>query len=465
MKRTPQKTKKTAAEREAERRQRAAEWWNRVIVYYLNQMYHREVDRQVEKYRPQLLTEYMIEYFREQRTAERLLAKQREEMEALIPFRFGQYSAVELLEKMDELDEDPDSPFRGLLKDLKESPAAKEKIERSLSRCVEEAPAQILSRGRGRRNAVHIRPKSLPGAGEEEPEEPPRDPAEAEKEHERLRCELTFLRGVAPKHIYRNLCAGLIKQGRLKETDEDLLPPPPEEGEVTYGEYVTRHQALPREKEGELGNLDELLTSAAYMLAAYEQKDESLFSEKRADARAMQLSGSKAFRLYMKEHPGSLLAAAQNTGLEATHADLTALDKELTARDDALAAVHDALRAGSTGQTAAYHKMMNGLDRFLASREEPSKKERDALALELARFVLTEGDPKHPHYCREGALQAKRALQLLLPEKEFQKFLETANEKRPPEERLSPERPEDLVSKPPEPAQEPEAPLLTKPQQ
>ena len=44
---------------------------------------------------------------------------------------------------------------------------------------------------------------------------------------------------------------------------------------------------------------------------AAEQKDEPVFDEKKAEARAMELTGSKAFRQYMKLHPGSLLAAAQ----------------------------------------------------------------------------------------------------------------------------------------------------------
>ena len=65
MKKIPPKTRKTSAELEAERKRRAAEWWNRVIVYYLNQMYHREVDRQVEKYRPKLLVEQLAEYYHE----------------------------------------------------------------------------------------------------------------------------------------------------------------------------------------------------------------------------------------------------------------------------------------------------------------------------------------------------------------------------------------------------------------
>ncbi|MBR4691538.1 MAG: hypothetical protein IKP17_02140 [Oscillospiraceae bacterium] len=440
MKKNSPTIKKDPAAAEAERKRREAEWWNRVIVYYLNQEYHREMDRQVEQNRPQLITEYMINYFREKHAAEKLLAE-REKQEGLFAIGFGEFTAVELLEKIDDLGKEQNSPFRELLNDIREDPKATDKIERSLSRCVTEAPQQILARGR--RNAVHLRP----GRMQDSPPPAAQDPAEAEREHERLRLELTFLRSVAPKHIYRNLCAGLVKQGRLKEGDGDLLPPPPEDGEVTWGEYVVRHQALPREEEGELGNLDELYTSAAYMLAAYEQKDSPLFSEKLADARAMQLSGSKAFRLYMKEHPGSLLAAAQNTGLEATHGDLTALDRELEARDEALGVVRDALRDKSSGQTAAYHRSMNALDRFLSSPEEPSKKERDALALSMAQYVMTEGDPKHPSYRREATLQFTRALQILLPEKGFRKLLETVNEKRSPEEQITPEKLETLAAK------------------
>ena len=75
MKQNPPR-KKTAAELEKERRLRDAQWWQKVIIYYLNQMYHDEVDRQVEKYRPKLLVEYMADYIREQKTIQKLAEKQ-----------------------------------------------------------------------------------------------------------------------------------------------------------------------------------------------------------------------------------------------------------------------------------------------------------------------------------------------------------------------------------------------------
>ena len=452
-KNSPQITRKTAAEVEEERKRRAAEWWNKVIVYYLNQMYHAQVDAEIEKYRPKLLVEQLLEYYHEQNTVDLLNKKEP-----------GKLSAMEILERMQAFQEE-DSPFRDLYRDIKEDPTARDKIERSMSRCVEEAPKRILARKH--RNAVHVRMKPHP---EEEghKEEEAIDPEEARREEERLRYEMTFLRTVMPPKLYRQLCEGLVKQGRMKDPELDFLDIPEEEkGEVTYEDYVERHRALPRAREGELGNVDELFTAAAYMLAAYEQKDELSFDEKAADARAMEISGSKAFRQYMKSHPGSLLAAAQNTGLEATQGEIDTLNWELKKRDDALASVHDAFRTKASGQTAAYHQTMNALGRFLRNAEEPSKKEKDALSMTLAQYILTEGDPKNPNYCREGGLQAARALQILLPEKDFQKFLETANEKRSPEDTITVEKLAALAAEPPEAApqkaSELEPPVLKRP--
>ena len=428
--------KKTAAELEEERKRREAEWWNKVIVYYLNQMYHREMDAQMEKYRPKLLVEHVAEFIREQKLLRRLSEK-----------KPGEYSALELLQKMQAFQEE-DSPFRDLYQGIKESPDSEEKLAGALSRVVEEAPKRIL--GRGRRNAVHIRGDRRTVA--EAPQEERPDPEKDRQEELRLRYEMSFLRAVMPPILYQQLCRKLVEQGRIKDPEKDLIVRPEERSGPTREEFIERHRVLPRQGEGGLENLDELYTSAAYMLAAYEQRDALEFDEKKADARAMELSGSKAFRSYINSHPGSLLAAAQNTGLEATHQTITELERTQRERDETLASVRDGMRAKASGKSAEYHQLVNSIDRFLKNPDEPTQKQKDTLSMALARYVMTEGDPKNPAYERESSLQAVRGIRALLPEREFQMFLISTNLKRGPDDQITAEKLDVLAARPPEAA-------------
>ena len=414
----------TPAEREKERKRREEAWRKILIAYYLNLEFREKQEQEIREYKPQLLIAHLAAYIREQRLLQKLMEKEP-----------GRLSAMELLEKMERFQEE-DSPFRRLLRDIKENPAAEEKINRSLSECIAEAPARILKRGRS--GGFHVKGDKLKKLGlVPEDGQPAQDPAE----EERTRYEMAFLRCVMPPELFRKLCSEMVKQGRMKDPEREFLFVPEEVPGLTCEEYVAQHKAEPREREGELGNQDEVLTSAAYMLAAFEQKDAGVFDEKKADARAMELSGSRAFKAYIDEHPGSLLAAARNTGVEAVHRELTALDAEIRRRDGILCEVRDAMRAKSGGKSAAYHQVMNGISRFLHLVGEPEQQDKDALALKLAKFVMTEGDPKSPDYEKNTCLQATRALQAMLPEKDFKVFLVKANEKRPPEEQL---RPEDL---------------------
>ena len=151
----------------------------------------------------------------------------------------------------------------------------------------------------------------------------------------------------------------------------------------------------------------------------------------------MELSGSKAFRVYVNSHPGALLGAARGTGLEVTHRQFTALEKKLRTRDDTLTAVRDALKARSTGRTAAYHRMVNALDRFVSAPEEPPQRGKEELSLQLAQFVMTEGNPNDQGYDWETAMLAAKALKTVLPGKDFDAFLMQANLSRPGEDKLS----------------------------
>ena len=417
----------TPAEQEEERKKLDAAWQQKLVVYYLNEMYHEEKEREEAKYRHEPFAVYMAQYVKERRLIHKLYEKMA-----------GQLSPVELLEKMDGFQEE-DSPFRALLKNIKEHPQEEEQITKSLNRCVEEAPVRILNRTR-RANAMRKkRAANKPEEQKAEEEQRRQD----RREEERMRYEMTFLRCVMPPELYKQLCGQLTKEGRMVDPARDFLfvPEQAEKSGATYEEYIARHMASPREREGQLGNMDEICTAAAYMLAAHEQKDSADFDEKEADLRAMELSGSKAFRAYMQSHPGSLLAAARNTGIEATHRELTALDLSLTKRDGVLASVRDAMHRNASGNTADYHKLMNALDRFVSSAEEPAEQVRNALCLSLAQFVMTEGNPTNIHYKKENCEMAARALKALLPKKDFDAFLTTANQSRAAGQKL---RAEDL---------------------
>ena len=428
----------TPAEKEAERKRQEELWWQKVITYYLNQMYHAEVDREVEKGGASTLPllSAMAEYVHEQHVLEKLYEKQP-----------GQLSAYEILEKMDKFQEE-DSPFRTLLTDIRESrekpedPEAKEKAERSLSRCVAEAPVQIVNRTR-RANAMRKK------RAEQHPEEAP--PVPDPREEERTRYEMTFLRAVMPPELYRQLCEELTRQGREVDPMKDFLSIPEQEPVgPTYEEYTAMHKVDPVEKDGRIDNMDAIVTSAAYMLAAWEQKDEPDFDARAADARAMELSGSKGFLSYVNSHPGSLLAAARNTGVDATHREMMALDRSIQKRDAVLGSVADAMKRASSGKTAAYHQVMNAVRRFADAPNDPSEQERSALGLKLAQYVMTEGNPNSPYYKKENAVLAARAMKVLLPRRDFEAFLATANQGRTEEQLLRSEELEGPVPAVPE---------------
>ena len=225
------------------------------------------------KYRPKpVLLSAVTAYIREKRLADKLREK-----------KPGQLSGLELLERLDKFQE-ADSPFRSLLKDLRESPEQEEKIQQSVARVLEEAPQRIL--GRGRRNALHVK---RPGQAPEPQPLPEPDP----EEEERTKCEMAFLRTVMPPALYQKLCQEMIRQGRMRELGWEVPELPERERiGVTYAEYSALHTAELAEKDGKPANMDEVFTAAAYQLAAFEQKDSEHFDEKKADARAMELSGS-----------------------------------------------------------------------------------------------------------------------------------------------------------------------------
>ena len=263
---------------------------------------------------------------------------------------------------------------------------------------------------------------------------------------------MTFLRSIMEPERYRQLCDALSKMGRQVDPMKDFLFIAVQDRErsgPTYEEYTAMHKVNPVERNGKLANMDEIVTSAAYMLAAFEQKDEPDFDAKAADARAMELSGSKGFRAYVGSHPGSLLAAARNTGIAATHREMTAMEESIRKRDEVLTSVADAMQRSSSGKTASYHQVMNAIKRFAASPDDPPEQARNDLSMKLAQYVMTEGNPASPHYKKEDAMLAARALKALLPRNDFEAFLTTANAGRGQGEKLKASELEGPV--PPEP--------------
>jgi len=415
----------TPAEKEIERKKREEAWWNKVLLWYLNQQYHAEQAR--EEALNFASSSYLAEYMH-------YFTLQRDLPMSLFVKKPGQMSPVELLEKMQEFEE-ADSPFYQLMQDLRKAPGGSERVDRAINRCVIEAPEHIIRRVR--HNSVLIE-----SGGERDPEEEEL----ARREELRLQYEMTFLRSLMPPELFKKLCQGLTEQGRLTDPDREFLfvaDQAPERERMSFDEYTAMHTVSPREKDGELGNRDEIFTAAAYQLAACEQKEDDSVDVRKADARAMQISGSRTFHAYMSGHPGSLLAAARGTGLDAIYEEYMMQDAKLRARDLALGAARDALREGAVGRSAAYHRMVNSLDRFLSAKREPLKVETDALAMDLAKFVMTEGDPRDPNYRRESCLQAAFALRALVPNRDFITFLDTVNETRPEEAKL---RTEDIVA-------------------
>ena len=424
----------TAARERARKKREEEARWAKILAMYMMQQWEEKKQKELEEIRSKL---DFRAFFRElkkdgESQAERLLRKEP-----------GKLNSFELLQEMDRYQE-ADSPFRRLYQTMLDRPEAGQEIDDAVADCVRVAPQRILDREKRRRERMSMGGKP--------------DPDRDAGEERRLQCEMTFLRSVMPAALYAELCRELTRQGRITDPDKDFqYIADPEARSDGYAAYVARHSVDPSEKAGRLGNSDAVFTAAAYMLAAWEQKGAERFDEKRADARAMVLFGSKAFLSYMKEHPGALLAAARNIGVEVTHDEVITLDAKLRQRDDRLRGLRDNLRLRASGKSAAYYQMMNGLDRFLKSAEEPSREQQETLVRQLAAYAVTEGDPKHPDYDRDAALQSIAAARELCSSRDFSLLLDTVNRQRGENARI---RPEDLdaAARPKEPEIQPEPP-------
>ena len=250
---------------------------------------------------------------------------------------------------------------------------------------------------------------------------------EAAARYDRLmRLKLGFLRRVMPQALFHELCQGLAREGHV--VNLALLDIPDRNpARMTYMDYVNAKMTQMQVHNGRLVNADNVYTSAAYMLAAYEQKDLPLFNAARTDERARELFGSKAFRVYLDSHPGSLVAAAQNTFLDITHDGLIELEEKIAARDAVLDTMSKSLRSRASGQTANYHRMLNKIERFVKSPVEPSDADKKALIGAIGDYVLKDCAPGSEVADEEGLRDAMCAAGALLPEDSFMKLLEQVN--------------------------------------
>ena len=400
----------TPEEEERDRKKRERQYWEKILAYYMMQKWEKEQKQEEKKIDVHPVDLFMIHVTQGRDLAELIFEKQP-----------GRKSLFELLEDMEPFQEE-DSPFRSLLHTMRERPEDKQGVKSALEECIRVAPARILDRQRalGRNNG-------------------PENEIRRAEEERRLEGEMCFLRGVMPRDLYLMLCRELTLQGRITDPERDFLYVPDRESRVTYEQYTARHRTEPQEREGKLSNADQVFTSAAYMMAAWEQRNEAVFDERKADARAMELFNGRAFRTYMDRHPGSLLAAARNTGLDIISTDLAAEDADLARRSAMLRSARDTLKPAAAGKPAAFQRMANALDRCVSADGGLPEEDLSGLKGRLAEYVLSE-DPKSEEYDRKCVVGAMRALKALMPEQDFSRFLNVVNHAREPGDQIDGEQ-------------------------
>ena len=414
------------------KRKEEEEWYRKLIAYFMMKKYYVQQEA--------IQNQYSMEI------GDMLLTMARDLWKAgifrnLFVKKSGELSPLELL---DQLEPKEGSAYFTLQREMKRQPRDARKLNMALTRVVVEAPPRLIRREeeeRRRREEWHRKnPHKRYELVKDE---------RARLYEERLECEMVLLRMVMPPELYQKLCKELEKQGRQFNIEKDFLRVPDkkrelwekakqakeeekQKAELQYQKYTEEKKTDPKEKAGKLINSDDVFTAAAYMLAAYEQKDAAVFDDKKADARAMEISGSRAFRTYMKGHPGSLMAAARNVGVEATHDGIEALSQDLDRRDAILVEARDSLKRMSSGKTECFHRMLNMLNRYVDSDVEPTEQERSGLVTALGNYITTDCAPGSREMDRACFGQAMRSVKALLSERDFDTVIEKVNEGRYP---------------------------------
>ncbi|MBQ7713366.1 MAG: hypothetical protein IJT71_00565 [Oscillospiraceae bacterium] len=412
---------------ELREKRRREQWWRKVLAYYMMDTY---VTKQDEKARAAAITAYQAtsRFVEEHGLVNRLFQ----------PTRDGR-SAAELFQELAQ-DEQPDSPLGELAAELRREPHSDEKLSRSLTRVIVEQPARMIQEERQEqeRRADWRRAHPLADDGilpDFEIAEQQRVSRYEAKKSKTLTALGAFL---TPDQL-RELEAVLAAQHRdlaAEERAAEQAQPEQRRQTLTFAQYVEQKklpaEVILEEKVGQLAHSGEIYTAAAYMIAAYEQKDKKEFDPQKADMRAMQLSGSRAFKAYMKGHPGSLIAAAKGTAVEETRDGVAALDADLSRRDAILQETRDSLKHMATGKTPAFHRMLNALDRFVNEDTEPTPQERAGVVHALADYIATDCAPGNRAYSKDCFTEAMRSVKALVPEQDFAKVVEQVNVGREP---------------------------------
>lgn len=334
------------------------------------------------------------------------------------------------------LDEPPDSPLGELIAEVRRNPRSEKKLTAALTRVIAEEPPRMLADAQKERErraewrSKHA--KEAKAAGDFEIID-----AEEARYEARLQKKMAFLSAVMPPELYKELSQKLAGGEYTIDVDQPDERKKEKDRKHDYKGYVKDRRVEPEKESGKFANAADVYSAAAYMLAAWEQKDAPEFDEAKADARAMELSGSRAFKAYMKGHPGNLLAAASGTAVGETYNGITALDTDLSRRDAILTDARDSLKHMASGKTRRFHTMLNALDRFVNADTEPSKQERNELAVSLADYICTDCAPDSREADSACFKQAMRAVKALLPEKDFEKVVEQVNVDRSPKVRAA----------------------------
>ena len=398
---------------EKRRKKERQEWWRKILAYY---MMEKIAD---EKRKAEILRNYAMYH-----TA---IVIEEGMLSLLFRKEPGRMSAMEILEQME--DEDLDSPFGKLLQKVRKEPVSEKETEEAIAEVIDKAPPLILRDVKTERERQEALIQQEKAKQEQNPEARPA-PWEPDQQAIRfgrqLRLKLAFLKQVMPAPLFGELVGALAREGHVVNVNALDIPDPPQL-RVTYQSYIAEKQARLQVHNNRFVNADNVYTSAAYMLAAYEQKNMPVFNAERADERARELFGSKAFRVYLDTHPGSLVAASQNTFLDITHEGLMKLETEIAVRDETLAAVSRSLRRNASGQTANYHRMLNKMERMAASPVEPSDAEKKALITAIGDYVLKDCAPGSQVGDEAAMKEVLCAARVLMPEERFGRLLEQVN--------------------------------------
>ncbi|MBQ7713364.1 MAG: hypothetical protein IJT71_00555 [Oscillospiraceae bacterium] len=411
---------------ELREKRRREQWWRKVLAYYMMDTY---VTKQDEKARAEAMTAY--------RAAERLV-EERGLVNRLFKKRGNAPSAAELFLELGK-DEQPDSPIGELAAELRKQQPSEEKLKSAVERVIVEEPVRMLEaerREQERRAEWRRTHPHYTDAAESETIELQR----IARYEDRKGKKMSIFRELMPPEQFRELQALLAAQHRDIEAEERAAeqeqPQAQQRQTPTFAQYVEQKklpaEVILEEKAGQLARSGEIYTAAAYMIAAYEQKDEKEFDAEKADLRAMQLSGSRAFKAYMKGHPGSLIAAAKGTAVAETRDGVAALDADLKRRDAILRETRDNLKKLATGKTPAFHRMLNALDRFVNEDTEPTPQERAGVVHALADYIATDCAQGSREFDDACFTQAMRSVKALVPEQDFAKVVEQVNVGREP---------------------------------